>query len=164
MTLLAHDTASTISSANVEGAPLELLVDYIMTRYHDPLRETLWRVDELATQVEAGGGSREVAHLVRTFARNLRTHLMKEEMVLFPAIRARRGRAAARAIGVLETEHRDIAQQLQGLRALTDDFTLPAHASHLQVELYERLMAIDIELAEHIRLESEVLFRRALTS
>src|SRR5262249_7474807 len=89
-------------------------------------------------------------------------HLAKEETILFPMILAGRGRLAGPPIHVMEIEHRDHAENLQRTRLLTDNLNPPPEACSTWSALYLRLDDFEAELMEHIHLENNVLFRRAL--
>jgi regulator of cell morphogenesis and NO signaling len=89
-------------------------------------------------------------------------HLAKEECILFPIILAGRGSMASRSIQVMELEHEDHTESLRLIRGLTADFTPPQDACFTWRALYRRLAVFEEELIEHIRLENNVLFPRAL--
>jgi regulator of cell morphogenesis and NO signaling len=90
-------------------------------------------------------------------------HLAKEEGVLFPLILSGRGHAAGGPVQVMEMEHDGHRQNLEALRVLTNGFTPPAEACVTWRALYLGLQQLEQELMEHIHLENNVLFQRALT-
>jgi regulator of cell morphogenesis and NO signaling len=67
-------------------------------------------------------------------------------------------------VRVMEHEHDEHATQLQQLRQLTHDYTAPAHACGTWRTLYAGLAKLEQELTEHIQLENNVLFHRAISS
>jgi regulator of cell morphogenesis and NO signaling len=89
-------------------------------------------------------------------------HLAKEERVLFPMILEGHGARTGGPVRIMELEHDEHIRNLVRLRELTHNFTPPAHASGAWAELYRRLAALGADLIEHIHLENEVLFPRAL--
>ena len=71
--------------------PLHLLIDHIIATYHDALRTELPRLESMAAKVARTHGL-SAAYLARLEAivselsAELRSHMRKEELVLFPAI------------------------------------------------------------------------------
>lgn len=59
-------------------------------------------------------------------------------------------------------EHDSVGQLLRELRAVTHDYALPAKACGSFEALFEGLKALERDLFEHIHLESNILFPRAL--
>jgi regulator of cell morphogenesis and NO signaling len=150
-----------------EDKPLGQLIEYIVDYFHRRLREELPLLVEMAARVERVHRDKAAcprglsAHLARIHAAVL-DHLMKEETILFPMIAAGRGSRAGAPIHVMELEHEDHGENLKKTRELTSDFTIPAEACATWTALYLRLEEFEAELMEHIHLENNVLFRRAL--
>jgi regulator of cell morphogenesis and NO signaling len=89
-------------------------------------------------------------------------HLAKEERVLFPMILEGHGSRSGGPVRVMELEHDEHLRHLAHIRDLTHNLTPPDHADDAWMELYRRLGTLEAEFIEHIRLENEVLFPRAL--
>jgi regulator of cell morphogenesis and NO signaling len=64
----------------------------------------------------------------------------------------------------MELEHEHHGEDLQGVRRLTNDLTPPPDACPTWRALYLGLQQLEEELMEHIHLENNVLFRRALNA
>jgi regulator of cell morphogenesis and NO signaling len=147
--------------------PLYELVGHIVGFYHRRLREELPQLVEMAAKVERKHAEKPAcprglhAHLEAVHQAVL-DHLAKEEEILFPLILAGRGAFAAAPIQVMEVEHDEHAENLRRTRALTANLTAPPEACPTWRALYLRLDALEVELMEHIHLENNVLFRRAL--
>jgi regulator of cell morphogenesis and NO signaling len=62
------------------------------------------------------------------------------------------------------SEHDDHAHNLRRTRELTHDFALPADASSAWRDLYRDLQRLEADLGQHIDLENNVLFTRALAN
>lgn len=145
------------------------LVDFILTRYHQPLWQGLPVLVERARQVEAEGASSPLApagladHLEQ-IRLAVESHLAKEERILFPLIVAGRGRHALMPIRVMMAEHDDHGDNLRRTRELTHDFALPGDASPEWSLLYRDLQQLEGDLNRHIHLENKMLFPRALES
>jgi regulator of cell morphogenesis and NO signaling len=65
-------------------------------------------------------------------------------------------------IHVMEGEHDEHGRNLTRIRALTNNLTPPAEACATWRALYLRLGTLEAELMDHIHLENNVLFPRAL--
>lgn len=148
--------------------PLPELIAFILTRYHDPLRADLPALIEAARRVEKvhakkASCPRGLASLLEELDVEVRQHLAKEEQVLFPAIQAGlRGAQVHMPVRVLMHEHDDHGASLERLREITTDYAPPAEACATWRALYAGLEKLEAELMEHIHLENNVLFPRAL--
>lgn len=87
----------------------------------------------------------------------------QEEKILFPMLRqAARGASVYSPVRVMESEHDEHGATLAEIRKLTSDFTVPPHACATWLALYRGLETVETELMEHIHLENNVLFARAV--
>jgi len=153
---------------------------WIVGRYHVALRGELPRLVAMGDRVEKVHGGEMPAVLpplaahVRALAAELADHMREEEERLFPAIE-RVERAAARGetadagdlaalVAAREDEHAAAGEHLRALRALSADFTPPEWACNTFRGLYHGLAELERELHEHIHLENNVLFPRALAT
>jgi regulator of cell morphogenesis and NO signaling len=149
--------------------PLSELVAHIVGFYHRRLRETLPDLRAMAEKVESRHADKAscprglAAHLEAIHGSVL-DHLEKEEQILFPMILAGHGARAQGPIHVMELEHDDHRANLERTRALTADLTAPGEACTTWRALYLGLQQLEQELMEHIHLENNVLFPRALAS
>jgi regulator of cell morphogenesis and NO signaling len=153
--------------------PLHALIEHVVSTYHDPLREELPRLEAMAAKVSWVHGAR-ASHLARLEAvvselsAELTTHMRKEEMVLFPAIRTiekGRGRPAvpiSAPISVMEAEHDHAGALLSELRTMTDGYVAPSWACQTFRALYDGLSELEDAMHVHVHLENNILFPRAL--
>lgn len=151
-----------------ELATLPRLVDHIVTYYHRRLRAALPHLVEMARMVEARHANKVscpvgLTALLEQMQQSTFDHLDKEETILFPAI-ARRMGAIAGPVSMMELEHEHHKDDLQRIRALTSQLTPPAAACTTWRALYAGLQQFEQELMDHIHLENNVLFRRALVA
>ncbi|MCA9750560.1 MAG: iron-sulfur cluster repair protein YtfE [Gemmatimonadetes bacterium] len=147
--------------------PLDELVRHIVGHYHEPLRDELPELVALARKVESvhrdkASVPRGLADHLIVMEREVREHLAKEEQVLFPLILAGHGADAGAPVQMMETEHQDHGRNLAHVREITGDLTPPADACTTWRALYLRLATLESELMDHIHLENNVLFPRAL--
>lgn len=151
-----------------DTAPLDELVDHIEAAYHAPLREELPRLEAMARKVNEVHGSKDperLGELVRVFVAlraELVDHMMKEEEILFPMVRRGEGSMADGPIQVMEEEHDAAGNALRRLRELTDDFQPPEGACNTWRALWKGLEALEGEMHQHIHLENNILFPRAM--
>lgn len=153
--------------------PLGALIDHIVTTYHDKLREELPRLEAMATKVAHVHGAKapflaQVQDIVAELSADMNEHMHKEEMVLFPAIRAleegaaRHGAWIQAPISVMEQEHDQAAALVAQLRELSGSYVAPEWACGTFRALYAGLAELESELHVHVHLENNVLFPRAL--
>lgn len=152
-----------------DARPLAELIAHLVERYHAAHRAELPRLLEMARKVEAVHADkpscpRGLADHIESVAGELEMHMQKEEQVLFPMILAGRGRMASMPIQVMEEEHEDHGRNLARLRELATDFHAPSDACGTWRALYAGLKELDELLMQHIHLENNVLFPRALRS
>ena len=150
-----------------EEKPLSELIAHIVGFYHRRLREELPLLTAMAARLEQV--HKEKAACPRGLAGHLEfmhvavlEHLFKEEAVLFPMIDVGAGSRAAAPVHMMEIEHEDHGESLRTIRKLTSNFALPPEACATWAALYHRLEEFEAELMEHIHLENNILFRRAL--
>lgn len=153
-----------------DDAPLDELIDHILATYHMPLREELPRLERMARRVNEVHGDKDperLGELLRVFVGlqgELAEHMMKEEQILFPMIKAGQGCMADGPISVMEHEHDSAGNALKRLRELTDDYQPPAGACNTWTALWKGLEALESAMHRHIHLENNILFPRALNS
>ena len=165
--------SSTISTpaddtAAWEMQPPSAIIDFILRRFHEPLRRDLPLLVAGARLAEAESKQSPLCpvgladHLGQILLA-VESHLGKEEKILFPLILAGRGSMAFMPIKVMMAEHEDHVANLERTRALTHDFALPTGASPAWRTLYLDLQSLEADLNAHIHLENNVLFTRAMS-
>jgi len=152
-----------------EEKPLGELVDYILTRYHAPLREDLARLIDLAAKVEQAHADkpdcpRGLKQHLSDITEAVDSHLAKEEQVLFPLISSGQTRDAVDPIRVMALEHEEHGENLRKTRDITREFFLPAEACTTWTELYRSLERLERDLMDHIHLENNILFPRVVNA
>ncbi|MBP7674804.1 MAG: iron-sulfur cluster repair di-iron protein [Thermoanaerobaculia bacterium] len=155
-------------------APLEALLDHIVSRYHLALREDLPRLGRMADKVAEVHGERhaelnDLAAVYRELRAELEPHLAVEEEQVFPAVRRLAdptgpiGEDVQPALHGLEVEHERVGAALARLRALSRGFAVPDDGCTTYRALYEGLERFERELHEHVHLENNVLFPRVVS-
>lgn len=151
-----------------DQAPLGELCDFILTTYHRSLKEELPRIEAMARRVHTVHGDKDpqrfkgIVDVFMELKNELDSHMMKEEQVLFPMIKAGHGQNAQGPVNVMLHEHDIAANCLRRLNELTDGYTVPAEACNTWRALWHGLAALEADLHHHIHLENNILFPRAL--
>lgn len=152
------------------------LHDYLVNRYHVHAREQLTTLQTLAAKVISVHGRnhpevRRVGALVEALREDMLPHMMKEEMILFPYVDQLENAdgPASSCFGTVQNpirqmlaEHEAVGDLLRDLRATTDGYLPPEDACFSYRELYRRLEELERETHEHIHLENNVFFPRAI--
>jgi regulator of cell morphogenesis and NO signaling len=162
-------------------ATLESLVKHILVQHHEYLKSELPRLDALATKVVGKHTSQhpelaEIQSTLQLLSQELTQHLAKEEMVLFPYIAqleaalAHGGHAphscfgtVANPIAMMTQEHDGAGEMLGNLRRLSNQYAAPEDACPTYHAFFDGLKALEQDLHQHIHLENNILFPRALT-
>ncbi|WP_118812408.1 iron-sulfur cluster repair protein YtfE [Haemophilus influenzae] len=143
------------------------MIDHIITRFHNRHREQLPELITLAEKVENVHADRDdypigvTAQLEKIYA-ELSQHLMKEEQILFPMIKMGNYAMASMPIRVMEMEHDEAGQDVEVIKSLTNNCTLPADACFSWKALYSGINEFIDDLMHHIHLENNILFPRVL--
>jgi len=152
--------------------PLQALIDHIIRTYHDPLRRQLPQLQAIASKVLQVHGSRSIhlgriEEIVEELSEELIAHMDTEELALFPAIcEIEVGGSARLTIGgpidAMEREHDRAGRLLAEIRELTDSYIVPEWSCSTFRTLYRELEDVEKSMHEHVHLENNVLFPRAL--
>lgn len=156
------------------------LCAHIVSRYHFALRAELPRLRAMVEKVYKVHGENhpEVVGITEAFRavhEELGPHMLKEERILFPYIQEMEGLRAAgetappppfgsveNPIAMMLNEHEGVGEALATMRRLSDGYTPPPDACNTFRGLYHGLAELERELHEHIHLENNVLFPRAV--
>ena len=160
--------------------PLADLIAHIKNTHHKYTREEIARLGPLFDKVCSVHGKNhpELLQIRATFqglAQELTTHLMKEDMVLFPYV-VRMEEAAIEKepivpgpfgtvqnpISMMEHEHDSAGNALRAMRETSSGYSAPADACVSFQTLYKALAAFETDLHQHINLENNILFPRAV--
>ncbi|MCB9832538.1 MAG: iron-sulfur cluster repair protein YtfE [Planctomycetes bacterium] len=164
---LQLECESDTSTRRLDELDVPALIEHILRHYHEPHREEVPRLIEMAEKVEHVHAERATcprglaAHL-RRMGVELEEHMQKEEQVLFPLLIGGGARMALMPIKVMEQEHRDHGTNLEKLVRLTNDFTPPEDACVTWRALYAGLEELRRELMDHIHIENNLLFPKAV--
>ena len=183
MEMLTEVTAQTAPSSAVtdfQSLSLPELITHILDTHHVFTRSEMERLATLTAKVIGAHGTNhpELLHLgelFRLLCADLRPHMFKEEQVLFPYIlsmtQAKENNQAGpfapfgtvnNPIRMMMHEHDNAGDILRELRAVTSDYEVPADACISYRTLYQALEDFEKDLHQHIHLENNILFPKAL--
>lgn len=165
--------------SNADHWEADFLADYIINVHHTYVREAMPDLRVWAEKVARVHGHSHpeavrIHELFTEIADELESHMVKEEMVLFPYIRQlcaskKAGNAPPDAafgtvhhpITAMEHEHEQVGILFTEIEKLSNNFTPPADACNTFRALYNNLKEFENDLFLHIHLENNILFPKA---
>lgn len=168
------------ASENYDRWSADFLADYIYNKHHQYYYDEAPIIGELLTKVVGHHGEnypelQEVYRLYSTLAVELNDHFAKEEKVVFPFVKAlvrakqtgnieelRNQFSLAEPIQLMESDHEAAGEILARINEETHGYTPPAGACNSFQFLYRKLNELESDLHQHIHLENNILFPKAL--
>ncbi len=174
------------TSQSVPGAPdwtnesLDRLATHIVKKHHAYVTQEVPRLNGLSIKVVSRhGDTRQELAVIQSkleeLGEELITHQGKEEVVLFPYISkleqfvSGNGTLPRNCFGTIEnpirmmTQDHDVAGNLMAeIRKLSEGYTPPAGACPTFRAFYAGLHEFELDLHQHIHLENNILFPRAI--
>ena len=163
-----------------QSAPLADLIAHIKATHHRYTRDEIARLGPLFDKVCSvhGDSHPELLRVREVFsglARELTNHLMKEEAILFPYV-VRMEEAVVEKepvlpppfgsvqnpVAMMMREHDGAGDALRTMRQATQGYAAPANACVSFQTLYKALAQFEADLHQHIHLENNILFPRAI--
>jgi iron-sulfur cluster repair di-iron protein len=159
---------------------LRALIEHIVETHHQYVMNELPRLNKFAEKLAAKRGDAQphlpvLKEVIAQMGEELIHHLGKEEHVLFPYITkleesqttgAAQPRhcfgSVANPIAMMTREHDDAGAALAQIEQLTQNFTAPADACPTYLGFYASLKEFRQDLHQHIHLENNILFPRAV--
>lgn len=156
------------------------LVEHIVTTHHVYVKQELPRLHQLLRKVVSVHGTAhpELGRIQQVFqgmAAELTSHMMKEEHVLFPYIvdlesavsnsRPKHRPAfgtVSNPVHMMELEHDSAGAALKEINTLSSNYEPPEGACFSYRTLYTALREFETDLHQHIHLENNILFPRAI--
>ena len=160
--------------------PLSELIAHILDTHHAFTKQEMSRLELLSRKVISVHGENhpelhKVGAMFETLCADLKPHMFKEEEILFPYIvalvqsRSQNQPGPFAPFGTVNNpvrmmmmEHDTAGEILRELRTITSDYTSPADGCISYQTLYEALEALEKDLHQHIHLENNILFPRAI--
>jgi regulator of cell morphogenesis and NO signaling len=161
-------------------APLTDVIAHITNTHHKYVKAEIARLKPLFDKVCDVHAARypELLRLrsdFNTLAQELSMHMMKEEMVLFPYIERMEEAVIGEEpilpapfgtvrnpVASMVHEHDSAGNLLRSMRGLSSDYRTPPDACTSFKTLYSALAEFERDLHQHIHLENNILFPRAI--
>ena len=168
------------SDRELRAGSLAELISHIVRTHHSFVRAQVPEIGSLLEKVYTKHGPnhpelQQIRSTFRALGEELTLHLMKEENILFPYIERMEESVlqrepvlpppfgtAANPVRMMEQEHDSAGSALRALRAASHAYTPPPDACTSFRALYTALTNFEKDLHQHIHLENNVLFPRAL--
>jgi len=156
------------------------LITRIVHRHHGYVRQAIPALIQHTSKIASVHGTRhpELVHIAGLFHRvadEMTEHMFKEEQILFPFIIAlenarEQNRPAPFApfgtvnnpVRMMLAEHDTAGDLLREMRKVSSDYALPADACISFKTFYEAVEAFEQDLHQHIHLENNLLFPKAI--
>jgi regulator of cell morphogenesis and NO signaling len=164
---------------NYDKLSLSQLADYIITTHHQYVKKEMPAIVLYLQKVASKHGERhpemlKVFDLFTAVKEEMDMHMQKEEAVLFPRIKELEKQLAAgnknnlsitylkSPIIMMEQEHDHAGAAMAEIRQLTSNYNLPADACTTYRLSFAALEAFELDLHQHVHLENNILFPKAL--
>jgi len=177
-----HENTKFVGSdqENWTSSSLSKLTKHIREKHHKYVRESIPRIQTKLEKVmtKHGANHPEIADIQESFAeigREMIMHMQKEEQILFPYIDLLERSVNAHSsveppffqtvvnpIQAMMKDHDSAGELLRQIRKATGDYTAPADACTTFKALYQELREFEVDLHQHVHLENNILFPRAV--
>lgn len=165
---------------NWMALPLRELTRHIREKHHRYVRQAIPRIQALLDQVIAKHGENhhelpDIRGVFNDVGREMIMHMQKEEQILFPYIDAlelavsNHGsveppffQTVKNPIYAMIREHDAAGELVKRIRSLSGEYTAPADACTTFTTLYEDLKEFEADLHQHVHLENNIVFPRAV--
>ena len=174
-----HDLGGRRGQQFAEWSP-GLLVEYIIQHHHTYVREKIPVLAAHTEKIASVHGERHpelirIADIFKQVASEMQFHMLKEERMLFPYIKALAAARGGRGnlerppfgtirnpIAMMESEHEAAGSGVGEIRLLSGDFTIPDDACATFRVTYQELREFEQDLHQHVHLENNILFPRSI--
>lgn len=168
------------SGQDFGGATLGQLVEHIVNTHHLYVDGEVPRLQQLLKKVVSVHGKshselEKIQQVFQDMSAELNAHMIKEEHILFPyivalenAVSAGRPRptpafgTVSNPVHMLELEHDSTGAALKKISRLSSNYAPPEGACFSYKTLYRGLREFEADLHQHIHLENNILFPRAI--
>lgn len=168
-------------STDYRNFGLSQLIDHIVTQHHQYVENTIPPLKAYLTKLSMVHGERhpELHYIKEEFfaaADALTTHMKKEELVLFPYVKAMEEADKNNynlsqphfghidnPIAMMEHEHDTEGERFRKISALSDGYQAPRDGCQTYRVAFAMLQELEGDLHTHIHLENNILFPKAKT-
>lgn len=176
----AEKTQAAPENRDWQSESLSDLIVHITTTHHAYTRTEIARLGPLfdkvcSVHVQHHPELLQVRASFRGLAQELTMHMMKEEMVLFPYVSQMEEAflhgepvspspfgSVKNPVSMMEHEHESAGEALRAMRQASSGYVPPGDACISYQTLYKALTVFESDLHQHIHLENNILFPRAI--
>ena len=159
---------------------LGFLADYIVNIHHQFVSANIPLILQYAVKVENVHSNdhpevAEINNLFKEAANELLAHMQKEEKILFPLIKSlendvyepladktAHNKGLGNPIRVMVMEHENVGNILKEISLLSNEYQIPEGACNTFRVFYGKLKEFEDDLHQHIHLENNILFPKAI--
>jgi regulator of cell morphogenesis and NO signaling len=163
-------------TADYDAMSLTELSEYIVRVHHTYVKLNSPQIYNYVLKVASKHGERyphmkEVYALFTDVMTEMESHMEKEEKILFPRIKqleipelamGKTMEFISGPIDVMEAEHESAGGAMEKIREITNNYTPPEDACTTHRVALESLKAFEEDLHQHVHLENNILFPKAL--
>lgn len=159
---------------NFNSMSLEMLISHIVSAHHQYVNVSVPEISALFKEVldtsETNNlGLKRINDLFRQLANDMKQHMQKEELALFPYIqKLELGQnlpaesSVKSLITVVEFEHDTSGIIISQIKRLCNNYSIPESASQTLRLLLAKLGEFEADLVTHIHIENNVLHKKAI--
>jgi regulator of cell morphogenesis and NO signaling len=180
LALLSKTNRKDNDTVDFQKLSLTELITHILETHHVFTKSELDRLDALTEKVIGAHATNhpellKVGELFRQLCIDLKPHMFKEEQILFPYMKAMELADSQNQpppfapfgtvdnpIRMMTKEHDTAGDILRELRTVTSDYRVPSDACISYQTLYQALEEFEKDLHQHIHLENNILFPKAV--
>jgi regulator of cell morphogenesis and NO signaling len=158
----------------------DFLADYIVNIHHSYVQDAAPALHDLSDKITRvhGGTHPELAEIqkhVRALLQEMLSHQIKEEKILFPFIRQmvqceKEGKSPGyppfgtieSPVEMMKDDHNAAADHIHAIEKLSQNYEVPADGCESYRLYYYKLREFDDDLHQHIHLENNILFPKAI--
>ncbi len=165
---------------NYDEWDLDFLIDHIINIHHSYVAESIPLLLAYANKVAHVHGHHyeeviKINALVEDVSKELESHMKKEEVILFPYVKQmfkaiKEGQkpdlphfgTVNNPIQMMFQEHENAGDVFKEIAILSNNYTPPSEACNTFRALYSKLEEFEQDLHQHIHLENNILFPKAI--
>lgn len=169
------------SGFDFDSWPLSALADYIVRRHHAYVEQQTPRINRYLDKIGQVHGARhpellEIRSIFSEVGGELIIHMKKEELMLFPFIKALERAAATNKkaesplfksvrfpVEMMKADHAEEGEKFARIAALSGNYSVPEDACNTYAVAYKMLKDYEQDLHLHIHLENNILFPKAIS-
>lgn len=169
-----HIPLESAEAVRPENWSSKFLADFIVENHHRYVRSAIPEISTFLEKVCKAHGSDcieliQIRECFEDLAEELLSHMQKEELILFPAIKRLESQfhldhplfvMIQAPMASMEHDHQLAGSIIKEIRTLSKDYTPPDFACPTFKMTYKKVSEFENDLMKHIHLENNILFKR----